>query len=75
MEIITIQVEDKEKFISALNNAIVALNQVRVSLLFCCDVPDAFDKFLTKEFGNDQDKKLKHITNKLEILHKVYKQL
>ena len=43
-----IEVDDLTEFVSALNNSIVALNDIYSSLYFGCDIPLIFEKALEK---------------------------
>ena len=70
---IEIEVKDKEEFINALNNAIVALNEFHCEIYFMVDTKNLnFGKIIDK-YG--KDKCVEVLRNRLTILHDVYDQI
>ena len=72
---LTIEVEDKEEFISALNNAIITFNNLACTVLLGLEVPEAFNKMLMDKVGPDPDDQYAFLNKRVNILKDVYYQL
>lgn len=64
---ITIEVNDITLLINALNNAMIAYNDVVMSIYFCCDISEKFMSLKEMPFEN--------LRARQESLKNVYKQL
>lgn len=72
---LTIEVEDKEEFISALNNAIITYNNLACTVLFGLQVPEQFEKMLMDKVGPDPDDQYALLKKRIDILKDVYRQI
>ena len=72
---LTIEVEDKEEFISALNNAIIALGNIASTAMFALNLPANFEQMLIKKVGPDPDDQYNFLRSRIELLKDVYFQL
>ena len=78
MEKITIEVENKEELLNALNNAIVTLqDEVYAPLFFCCKLPSRWEKWLDKheELGHSYEDCMEIVKSRLDLLTKIFKKL
>ena len=75
MKEVVIQVEDKEEFLDALNNSIVALNEVKNKFfLGAINLNNQWETWLQKH-NNNIDECVELLTRRLEILNDVYNQI
>lgn len=71
---ITIEVSDKEEFISALNNSLIALNDIANTFFFCCDPPHKWIKWQEKnKMTNDECCEI--LRNRISLLKDVMLQI
>ena len=70
---IELEVEDKEEFINAMNNAIVALNEFQSEIYLMGFTKNRNFSKLVDKYG--YDKCVEVLRNRLTILHNVYDQI
>lgn len=70
---IELEVEDKEELEKAINNAIVALNDIQCEIYLIGETKNINFSKLVDKYGND--KCVEILRNRLTILHNVYDQI
>ena len=75
MDKITIEVEDKEELLDALNNSMVALAEVRTKFFFGgIELTEKWHKWLTKH-NNSCIECYELLTKRVDLLQNVFKQI
>lgn len=72
---ITFEVDDPQLFLSAMNNAIIAYNNLYGNVYLNCDVPLVFERFFNKNNIFTSEARSEFIRKRLEILQKVYNKI
>ena len=76
MEKIIIEVEDREQLLSALNNAIVALNDIKTHfLLGGIELPSKWEKWCDENYRGNPFKCEEILKERLKFLHNIYHQI
>ena len=76
MEKIEIEIENKEDFAVAINNAIVALNEIRRKFFFGgIDLSREWLKWCDKNYNGDTSKCEEILIKRLELLNNIYYQI
>lgn len=68
---VELEIEDLKTTIDGLNNAYVALNDIRTGIFLCCEIPEKF-KFLESD---NVDNLTEKIDPRLKAVRDIYDQL
>ena len=71
---ITINIDDKEKLLDALNNSIVAFGDIINAFYLGCDIPSKWQKWVDDRNSTHEDCYIE-LSSRYELLKEVYQQI